>query len=224
MRSKQTDQAHLGHASLGRVMRLVLRLAWLPIVFLAVAFVARDASKYLFWSQDVYQRFWPTRWALVIHVGAACIALLIGPLQFSSWLRGKWRRVHRMIGWVYASAVIVSMPSALRLSMQSTCALCVTPFFVWGVLTLSVTTMAVGLAVQRDFVNHRLFMIRSYVLMYAFVIVRLDDHLLGTPLEVPLLAGVPRNSMVIWMSWVVPLVLTELIISWWPAVRRRRRA
>ncbi|MDG2282516.1 MAG: hypothetical protein P8L45_05315 [Longimicrobiales bacterium] len=48
--------------------------------------------------------------------------------------------------------------------------------------------------------------------MYPFVFVRLDNHLVGNPLEIPLAEGAPRTLMVLWVAWVIPLLACELIL------------
>jgi len=207
--------------------RLVLRLATLAVglsvVFLALWFIRRDALRYLDWSPATFQRFWPNRGLLAVHVVGACVALLVGPIQFIAPLRRAAPRAHRAAGWTYAIAVLVSTPFAIRLSVYSNCALCVSPFVVWGLVTMLVTVAAVITVVRGNYRVHRDFMIRSYALMYGFVFVRLDAHLVGTPFEIPLASGAARNSMVIWLAWVIPLVVVEFFISWGPAVRRAFR-
>lgn len=88
-----------------------------------------------------------------------------------------------------------------------------------------ITVAAVISALRKRFKSHQTMMLRSYALMFGFV--RLDNHMLGTPLEVPLATGVDRASMVIWMAWVVPLVAIEFFVTWLPAAlgpRRRQHA
>ena len=125
-----------------------------------------------------------------------------------------------MLGWLYVAGALASLPPALRLGLSSSCALCVTPFVIWSVVTLVVTAIGASLAILRSYSSHRDFMLRSYALLYGFVLVRLDLWLQGTFLEVPLPPGVPRESMVLWMAWVLPLLLCECGLSWGPALHR----
>lgn len=201
------------------LLPLVVAGGWFVAVVFAVNFVERDAMRYLDWSQGAYQRFWPNRWLLAVHISGAAVALLVGPTQFSKTLRRKIPRAHRMAGWLYVTAVLVSTPVAMRLATDS-CALCVLPFEVWGIVTIVFTVIAVLMAVMGNYKAHKDFMIRSYVMMYAFVIVRLDTHAQGTFLEIPLPEGVERSSMVLWYAWVIPLLVVEAGISWFPTVRR----
>lgn len=207
------------------VVPLVVAGCWIIAVFFALTFVRRDAWRYVDWSEAVYQRFWPNRWLLAVHVAGAGIALLAGPAQFSKTLRKRLPRVHRIAGWVYVCAVLISTPFAMRLANDS-CVACVLPFEVWGFVTLVFTAIAVMMAIMGNYKAHRDFMIRSYVMMYAFVIVRLDGHLLGTPFELPGPMGFDRGGFVIWYAWVIPLLAVEASIVWFPTVQRvlkRRR-
>ena len=207
-----------------RVVRLIFWAGfWAVAIVLGFYFVRRDAFKYADWSQAVYGRFWPNRGLLATHVVGAGVALMIGPLQFVRTLRDRWPRLHRWIGWIYVVACLGSIPASLRLSFDS-CPLCVSPFVVWAITTMLVTGLAVVLAILGRHRAHRDFMIRSYALMYAFVFVRLDSHLVGTPLEIPLAAGISRSSMVLWLAWVIPLIVCELILVWLPTVQKALRS
>ncbi|MEQ1855740.1 MAG: DUF2306 domain-containing protein [Longimicrobiales bacterium] len=190
------------------------------LVLLGWFFINRDALKYLTWSPDVYQRFWPQRWLLVPHVVTAGAALLLGALQFIKPIRQRWPRFHRTIGWLYVVAGLVGAPLAFRLSMFSSCLMCIPPFALWSVMWFIATLLAIVMAVRRDFEAHRQFMLRSYVLMNGFVFVRLDTHL---PYPLPEGPGVDRPAMIIWVAWVVPLLVTELWLSWRPLALGRRR-
>lgn len=69
-----------------------------------------------------------------------------------------------------------------------------------------------------NFVAHRAFMIRSFVLMNVFSLIRIAAYLR--------IEGVPGNEMRILREWarMVLLVLgSEIYLTWWPAIRRLRR-
>lgn len=191
------------------------------LTYLGVRFLRRDALKYGDWSPEVYQRFWPQRWLLAVHVLTASIALVAAPLQFVTGVRKRWPRVHRALGWIYVSCALVSWPFILRLATYSSCAQCVPPFIVWATVWGFVTMAAIVMAVRRQFDAHRQFMLRSWMLMNGFVFVRLDTHL-----EFPLHPGtaMERSATVLWVSWVIPLLFVEAWLSWGPALMGKRRA
>lgn len=187
-------------------------------VVLGVAFLVRDALKYLDWNPAVYQRFWPQRALLAGHIVGASLCLMLAPFQFSARLRSRRPRVHRAIGWTYVSAAILSASLTFPLGFFSSCRMCIPPFAIWSVLLFIVTALAVLMAVRRRFDAHRQFMVRSWVLLNGFVIVRLDTHF---PLPFPTGLEIDRPAMLIWAAWVVPLILTEMYLSWLPLARGR---
>ena len=189
------------------------------LLLFGVLFLIRDSLKYLEWTETAYRRFWPQRIWLATHVLTASLGLLIGGLQFSSRLRKRWPRVHRRIGWTYVACALISAVFSFRLSFLTSCRMCVPPFAIWSTLFLIVTALAVLMAVRRQFDAHRQFMIRSWVLMNGFVFVRLDTYL---EYPFPVGVGISRPAMLIWVAWVVPLLLTEMWLSWSPLVERSR--
>lgn len=183
-------------------------------------FLVRDSLKYVEWSEAVYRRFWPQRIGLATHVLTASLAFVLGPLQFSTRLRKRWPVVHRWIGWSYVSCALLSGLVSFRIAFLSSCRMCVPPFAIWAAIFFIVTGLAVLMAVRRQFDAHRQFMIRSWVLLNGFVFVRLDTYL---EYPFPVGPGIDRPAMLIWAVWVVPLVLTEMWLSWGPLVTRTRR-
>ena len=190
------------------------------LILFGLLFLLRDVLKYLDWSEFVYRRFWPQRVGLAFHVLTASIALLVAPIQFSTRLRKRWPVFHRRTGWIYVVCALVSAMVSFHLSFLSACTMCVPPFAIWSALFLIVTTLAVLMAVRRNFEAHRHFMIRSWVLMNGFVFVRLDTYL---EFPFPTGPGVDRPAMLIWAVWVVPLIMTEMWLSWGPLITRAPR-
>jgi uncharacterized membrane protein len=189
------------------------------LVLLGLLFILRDAGKYATWTPEVYHRFWPNRWLLVIHLVTAGPALLVAPFQFITAIRRRWPRVHRATGWVYVTGALVSAPTTIALALRSDCPMCIPPFVIWAIVFFIATVLAVAMARARRIDVHRQFMIRSFVLMNGFVFFRLDNHI---PFPLPSGANVNRPALLLWVSWVVPLLVTELWLTWWPSVRRSR--
>lgn len=183
-------------------------------------FIYRDAPKYLDFTPETYQRFWDVRFSLALHALSATFALFVAPLQFVDALRRRAPRVHRMIGWVYITGSLVSMPLVLRLALASGCAMCRPAFVTWTVVWSVVTVLALIAILRRRIEAHRQFMIRSYVLMLAFVFIRMDTHI---PFPLPIDPGVERSSMVIWVSWIVPWMVLEIWLGWLPQLKRPRK-
>jgi uncharacterized membrane protein len=103
---------------------------------------------------------------LVPHILAGTFALLIGPLQFSSRFRLRYLRLHRVLGRIYVISVFIGATTGVALAFGR-------PGFpgttgqaaAWVVCT----TAALITARNRQIVQHRQWMIRSYAVTFTFV-------------------------------------------------------
>lgn len=188
-------------------------VGWGILLLVALYFVQRDALRYLDYSPDAYRHHWALRAWLIPHILGAAPALLLAPLQFSTRLRAQRPRLHRWTGRVYVFGCLTASVAAFRLALGSRCELCVPPLSLLSMLWFATTALAYGLALRGAFVQHRQFMIRSYVLMNAFVVIRLTDFV---PIPLPIEDEEARRSVFEWLCWVVPLLLTEAWLSWRP--------
>ncbi len=200
--------------------RVVIYGTWALLVLFGILFLLRDALKYVEITPEVFRRFWKVRWALLLHILPAGIALVVGPLQFIHAIRRRWPATHRALGWIYFACGAMSFPASARLALASDCRMCVVPFVLWTTVFFVATALAVVTAVRKNFEAHRQFMIRSYVLLNGFVLVRLDNHF---PFPLPEVAASDRPAILMWAVWVVPLILTELWLSWSPLAAARSR-
>jgi hypothetical protein len=60
--------------------------------------------------------------------------------------------------------------------------------------------------------QHKEWMIRSYVVTFAFVTFRWLNELTIAKTLMPQFAE--RGPTIIWLSWTIPLLITELVLSW----------
>jgi predicted membrane protein DUF2306 len=108
----------------------------------------------------------------VPHIIAGLVALLSGPLQFSSRVRSCSPKFHRILGRVYVISVFIAAPLAVVLSNHRH-----DPrakyFVVANIVqagTWIITTAAAFLTARnRCFRQHREWMIRSYAVTFTFV-------------------------------------------------------
>jgi uncharacterized membrane protein len=106
------------------------------------------------------------RHLLIPHTLAGLIALLSGPIQFSSRLRRRYLRFHRVLGRTYVVSVFIGAATGVALaagrpgfpgtSMQAAA---------WIVCT----TAAFLTARNRQIIQHRQWMVRSYAVTFTFV-------------------------------------------------------
>jgi uncharacterized membrane protein len=106
------------------------------------------------------------RHLLIPHTLAGTLALIIGPLNFSSRLRHRWLKLHRILGRIYVVSVFVGSYTGIALaagrpglpgtSMQSAA---------WIVCTIAAWITARN----RQIIQHRQWMARSYAVTFTFV-------------------------------------------------------
>ena len=106
------------------------------------------------------------RHLLIPHTLAGTLALLIGPINFSSRIRQRYLQLHRILGRLYVVSVFVGSFTGIALaagrpglpgtSMQAAA---------WMVCT----TAALITARNRQTIQHRQWMARSYAVTFTFV-------------------------------------------------------
>ena len=106
------------------------------------------------------------RGLLIPHTLCGTFALLAGPLQFSSRLRQRHLKLHRVLGRIYFGSVIVGaftgiVLAAGRPGLPGTA--------MQGAAWIVCTTAAVIAARNRQIAVHRQWMARSYAVTFTFV-------------------------------------------------------
>jgi uncharacterized membrane protein len=148
---------------------------------------------------------------LALHAAAAATALLVGPLQFRSKLRARWPKLHRVLGRVYVTGCLVGGATALLLAVgMTTGPVAGVGFGTLAIVWFYATAQAWRLAVRRELVAHREWMIRSFALTFAAVTVRLY-----LPLSQALPIAVDDAYRAIaYVSWVPNLIVAELYLRY----------
>ncbi len=106
------------------------------------------------------------RGLLIPHTLAGIFALLIGPINFSSRIRLRHLKLHRVLGRIYVISVFVGAASGVALAygragFPGTCGQAAA----WIVCT----TAAFLTARNRQIIQHRQWMMRSYAVTFTFV-------------------------------------------------------
>lgn len=189
------------------------------VLLAAAAFVTRYPFYYfLHFSENGFTNpqhgapnYWVMRGWLLLHISGGMIALLTGPFQFSQSLRRRYLKAHRLSGRVYLSAVLCGSVAAFRLAVSTSFG----KAFGFGLIMLAVawvTTsgMAYYAILKRQIPVHKEWMVRSYVVTFAFVTFRVfNDY-------PPFNTWLPGNELAItnaWACWSVPLLFTEVALQ-----------
>jgi uncharacterized membrane protein len=157
------------------------------------------------YSEANFGRFWPHRHRLLLHIGGGTAALFAGPFQLWSGFRDRHRQLHRWLGRVYVSGVVLGGAAAFYLSVFSQPRSFGIALFALGVAWWGTVGAAVLAVKQYRIEAHRTWMVRGYIVTLSFVTFRL---LVEMPLSSML--GEVRLAVLLWLSWVVPLAGAEL--------------
>ena len=144
-------------------------------------------------------------------MASGLIAIAIGPLQFASRIRRDYLPFHRIAGRVYVVAVLTGSIAALGLAWR----IDGSPAYSLGLAGLAVawltTTLMAFVAIRRkNLEQHRQWMVRSYVVTFAFVTFRLSDDAMRAA---HILTENERSNILAWACWALPLLVTELVLQ-----------
>ena len=157
------------------------------------------------------------QWAFYPHIISGPCSLLLGLLLVSNRFRQRFPQWHRVLGRMQVACVLlVVAPSGLWMAWYAAMG----PIAGVGFALLAIATgltVALGwrAAVMRRFDVHRRWMLRCLVLLCSAVVIRVNGG-------IGLVAGIEAEWYFIqtaWTSWLVPLLVWEMI-DW---VTRRRR-
>ncbi len=175
----------------------------------ATVFWLRDPLSYLMGTgEEAFGRYWANRGWLLWHIAGGTVALFAGPFQFWSGMRRKLPRIHRLSGYTYIGGILVGGASSFYLAFNTLPDFGAALFFL-GVAWWVTTGMAFIAIRNRRIDSHKEWMMRSYVVTFAFVSFR---YMVDLPLFEAF--GQSRLATAGWISWVVPLMFLEVVFQW----------
>ncbi len=207
--SNVSKPASFGHGSVSKNFYVLI---WAVTLAVGAFFLLRNVPEYFVFTQESYGNYyWPRAGYLFPHIVGGLIAMVIGPFQFWPRIRNSYPKVHRITGRVYLLGILVGALGGIGLALTTRGA---APYaagllalsFAW-LLTASLAFFAIK---QRDFVQHKEWMIRSYVVTFAFVTFRLVTDALAYFGIGELMSN---YSVMAWAAWAVPLLVTEAVIQ-----------
>jgi len=176
----------------------------------AVVFVAVVAMPY-FLSSSYGPEYAAFRGWLLLHVAGGMVALLTGPVQFWLGLADRGVAWHRRLGLGYITGVGLGSLGAFYLARHAQVGWVYSTGLIGLAIAWIATTTLAYLAIRRSLIDqHKEWMIRSYVVTFAFVTFRviqpsLQAAHIGTPSE--------QFTVAAWACWAVPLFITEFVIQ-----------
>ena len=188
--------------------------AWALLLASIIYYVRRDALHYLFhYSPESFKSFWQIRILVRIHVAFAIIMIFLGPLQFWTGFRMRYLTLHMWCGRVFlvTGTYVASTAMYMGLHPRTGGIVMGIGLSVNGLLWLAAAAMAYYAIRLRNVVQHKEWMIRTYVLACNGIV---GDRILA---DIPALTrsiGIDAvNDLEGWLLWAFPLMVAEVVIQ-----------
>jgi uncharacterized membrane protein len=181
------------------------------VMAVGVGFLLAFAVPHIAPDPSLYARYASRRGWLLLHIGSGAVALLVGPVQLWLGLGRRHLGLHRRLGAIYLGSVAAGSVSAFYLALHTD--------FGWlfgmgltglAVAWLVTTGLALAAIRRRLILQHQEWMIRSYVVTFAFVTFRLVVGALQAADVGTLREQLTAAS---WFSWAVPLLGAEAMVQ-----------
>ena len=185
---------------------LCVLISFYPIKYLLadkpVALLLSKSAELL--GSNIYNTFFYT------HITLGGIALLIGWLQFSKKLRRNYIKLHRTIGKIYVTSVLISGPAGFYIAFFASGGLSPKLGFSIGALLWTIFTYLGYNSIRKGNIEtHRKFMMYSYAGTFGAVTLRLWLPLLIFIFGEFLMA----YQIVAWLSWIPNILVIYLILN-----------
>lgn len=187
----------------------IMALLALLLFVIASPYLTRNPEVYFPEQRSVYTAHTT---GIVLHIGAAMLAIIIGPFQFlPKSITRRYLKFHRWLGRIYLVSVLISGLAGLYMAQFAHGGLAArVGFALLSISWLFSGTMAYTRIRNKDVQSHRQWMVRNYALTFAGVTLRLWIPLFT------LVAGFEFTEAYIaiaWLCWVPNLMVAEWIIS-----------
>jgi uncharacterized membrane protein len=198
--------------------KIISYAGWTIVLAASIYFIVNSALPYLPYNKPrlagagFLPNFAP--WILV-HIVAGMTALLLGPFQFIPAIRKKYPRTHRFMGKTYLICIVIAACASLEMSVAKIIigekgVVFGMGLFMLGLVWLLTSGMAYWSARSRNFVQHREWMVRSFVVTCAFTTFRLSTKFMTEKFGID---GNAAAELMAWASWSVPLIVAELFLQ-----------
>ncbi|MFT4799613.1 MAG: putative membrane protein [Sulfitobacter sp.] len=188
-------------AVVSKVALVVMILGSIAIGMYAVSFQLRLSG-----SPQFHLRFNDMFVFSSMHVIGGAVVLLVGGFQFVPAIRQNYPQVHRWMGRLYLSFVLIGGIGGLVMAPVSEGGLVAHfGFGVLAVLWLFSGAQAYAAIRRGDVASHKVWMMRNFAMAFGAVNLRVYLGLFAA-------AGVPfaeAYPVVAWLSWVLNLIVVE---------------
>jgi len=195
---------------------------WLIIIGFSLYFYVTTFLDYAYGyiPENFKKGFFESKIWFIGHVAGASASLLLGPFQFWNKIRTKYMKYHRTAGKIFIIGSLIAAICAFRINLMYDCKPCRISLGILSVIWFGCTLAAWWAIKNKNIKAHRQFMVRSYTAALAFVFIRVFS-LLGYQNLFPFLdTRLEMRTTAEWLCWVIPFLIIEIYMIWWPSLRR----
>ena len=180
---------------------------------LMVLYVLQHNESFLIHPQDpVWKHYEPFKWWLLPHGLTAACAVLLGPMQFSTRLRQRYTKLHRVLGRIYIAGAVIGGPLGAYIQYFQERMGGPRSFTVAGVidaiLLAGTTLIAFSFILKGNVQRHRQWMTRSFCVAIVFLEVRVIGGLTGLD------QNPAAIETIVWSCLAFALFFSDILIYW----------
>ncbi len=193
---------------------------WIIVIALSTYYFYRGL-RFRFFEEGLGESLWNKKFWYVFHISFSIAPLLLGPIQFWKWFRQNHTKWHRFLGKFYIIGSLFGGLTALYLGVTigSEYEGSIVPLILLSCLWIFMTSAAWITILKKNVIAHRLFMIRSYSFALVFVFLRIIGDLPSDKFFFFIQSPAIKDATQEWLSWVLPLLVVEFSLSWWPLLK-----
>jgi hypothetical protein len=196
----------------GRGGRAGLALVLAVVAGIALWFVGAKLALYASFTPAAYDDLWPRRVGFLPHMAGGIVAILAGVVQLWLGFTGRTGRLHHVLGRFYVGGVAVGAAGGfyLAVTIQDGGFAYSAGLFSLALAWALTTAMAIVAVHRRALRQHREWMIRSYIVTFAFVFFRLAHRVVSGWNIAP---EAEVATFLAFACWAIPLLLAEPLIQ-----------
>jgi uncharacterized membrane protein len=192
-------------------------VTWLVFGFLALFVLLTQERTLLDPHSFLRQRFAPVPWLMFAHGVPGALALLLGVFQFSSRLRQRYLKLHRVMGRIYVGSALISAPLAVAVAIALPMPTLLMASAIQAAGWIVTTATALYCARTGRIQQHREWMMRSYPFAAVFVVARVINAIPSVQRM-----GVLGVVTVVWSVIAAACFLPSCVIAWQSLAASRR--
>jgi uncharacterized membrane protein len=189
----------------------ILTLVTLVGILIVLTSIAYFPPKFGFGFLQGRESYFYSWYAVVfyVHVISSPMSLFLGLVQSIDRVRKRYTKLHRSLGYAYVVMVLFfAAPSGLAMSIKANgSSVAASGFAALALATILATWQGFSAARRGQFIKHRQWMARSYLLICSAVLLRFIAALTNQ-----FGLDITYDAMA-WLSWLPSMVVYEITLS-----------